>query len=342
MPVKEDDPKVKFRKIAVLLSLVGREVAQEILKQFQARDIEMIGEEMVKVKEVSREEQDQVLIEFLNALQSKDMPTSIDMDYVEQVLTPTLDPERAQRLMKKFESPQQIIPFEELSDLEPDQIIEALSGEHPQTMALVIASLPSESSAKTIKRLPEKTQHEVARRIAVLDKTAPDIETVRDIENRLSARIKQTAEKPEMIKMGGVQTTADILNLMDKEIVNGIMEGIETANEDLAALIKMKMVRFEDLIKLDDMEIQRILKEIETQDLAVSCIRLDKNVEEKIFTNMSSRGAEMLKDDIEVMQNVKADAIKAARLKIAEVMRRLDEEGTIVLNKQSLEEEEVE
>ncbi|MCD4813470.1 flagellar motor switch protein FliG [bacterium] len=339
MPVKEEDQKVKHRKVAVLLSLVGREVAQEILKQFQVRDIEMIGEEMAKVKEISREEQDRVLLEFLNSLQQKNLPTKIDLDYIEQIFTPSLEPERAQRLMKKFQSPQQIVPFEELSDHEPDRIIEAMAGEHPQTIALVVASLPSELSAKVIKRLPEKVQHEVARRIAVLDKTAPDIETVRDIEKRLSTRIKQKSEKPEMTKMGGVQSTADIFNLMDKEVVHGIMESLETANEELAAQIKMKMVRFEDLNKLDDMEIQRILKEVETQDLALACIRLEKAVEEKIFTNMSTRGAEMLKDDIEVMQNVKADAIKAARLKIAEVMRRLDEEGTIVLNKQSLEEE---
>jgi len=339
MPMTEEVQKQNLRKVAVVLTLVGREVAQQILKQFNHRDIERIGREMARCGEISKEEREQILIEFLDLLKRQDFPLQVDIDYVENVLAPNLDPDRAQRLLKKIHSPQQMVPFEDLHEAEPDQILTALHGEHPQTIALVTASLPSELSARVLKRLPEKIQKEVVRRIALLDRTTPDIETVRDIEKRINERIKREAEKPELAKIGGVQTTADIFNLLDKDTVHVIMDSLEEQNEELAAQIKMKMVRFEDIAKLTDMEIQRILKEIETQDLALACIKLDKSIEERIFQNMSQRGAEMLKDDIEVMQNVKPDAIRSARMKIAEVMRRLDEEGTIVLNKQSLEEE---
>lgn len=339
MPLTDEQNRVRLKKVAVLLTLVGREAAQEIIRQFSPKDMERIGKEMAQCEEISKLEQEEVLREFIQALEQRDIPTHGGVEYAEAVLGAAMEPEQAQRFLKKIHSPQQIAPFEELQEVTPEQLLAALAGEHPQTIALIVASLPRELSARVLKQLPESEQKEVARRIAVLDQSTPDIEVVQNIERRISERIKQEEEKPELAKLGGVQTTADIFNLLDKELVHSLMDTIESRNEELAAQIKVKMVRFEDLTKLTDIEIQRLLKEVETQDLSVACIKLDKTIEEMIFRNMSSRGAEMLKDDIEVMQNTKPEAIRAARLKIGDAMRRLDEEGTIVLNKQSLEEE---
>ncbi|MEW6517311.1 MAG: flagellar motor switch protein FliG [candidate division FCPU426 bacterium] len=337
MPLNEEQTKVNLKKVAILLTLLGRDAAQEIIRHFSTQDIERIGKEMAKGKEISRAEQEQVLQDFLAALKDRNFPLKSGMEYVEQVLAPALDPDRAQRFLRKIHSPRQIAPFEELQEVEPEHLVAAVKGEHPQTVALVLASLPRDLSAKVLRQLPQALQSEIVRRIALLDRQSPDLSTVREIEQRLSARIKQEMEKPEMIRLGGAQTTADLFNLLEKDLAHQLLEGLEAKHEDLAAQIKVKMVRFDDLTKLTDMEIQRLLKEVETQDLALACVKLDPQLSDMIFRNMSHRGAEMLKDDIEVMQNVKPESVRASRQKIADVMRRLDEEGTIILNKQNLE-----
>lgn len=338
MPTSEEQTKTNLKKVAVLLTLLGRETAQDVIRHFSPQDIERIGKEMAKGREISKTEQEQVLREFLVALKERNFPLKGGVEYVEQVLAPAMDPDRAQRFLRKIHSPQQIAPFEELQEVEPENLLAALKGEHPQTIALVLASLPRELSAKVLKQLPAALQQEIVRRIALLDRQSPDLATVREIEQRLSARVKQEMEKPEMVRLGGAQATADLFNLLEKDLAHQLLETLESKHQELAAQIKVKMVRFEDLTKLTDMEVQRLLKEVETQDLALACVKLDAQLTEVIFRNMSHRGAEMLKDDIEVMQNVKPDSVRASRQKIADIMRRLDEEGTIVLNKQSLEE----
>jgi len=187
--------------------------------------------------------------------------------------------------------------------------------------------------------LSETKQGEVARRLPVLDKSELDLEVAREIERRLLNRIEQEDDRGKLAKVGGVQTCADILNQMDKSAVRRILDEMQSKNAPLAEELKTKLVRFEDLVKLDPMEIQRVLKEVETQDLATACIKIGQDVEEAVFHNMSQRGAEMLKDDIDVMRNVKPEVIRAARMKIAETMRRLDEEGVITMNKGSLNDE---
>jgi flagellar motor switch protein FliG len=328
-----------MHKVAILLTLLGRETAQAIIKQFTPDDVERLGKEMAKCKEISQEEGEQVAQDFIHSMAENKFPFHGGMDFVEEVLAPIMDPDRAQRMIRKIQSPRQIIPFENLHEVSPEVLIQALKNEHPQTIALVVSNLPSELSARLLKNLGEAQRYEVARRVALLDQSEPDLETVREIEARLNERIKKEEEKPEMSKSGGAQACADILNLMDKDLVHNIMATLEQKDQDLASAVKMKMVRFDDLLKLTDMEIQRILKEVETQELATSCVKADPAIAEAVFRNMSQRGAEMLKDDIEVMQNTKPEAIRAARLKIAETMRRLDEEGAIVLNKRSLDDE---
>lgn len=339
MGLNDDIKKERLRKVAILLTLIGEEAAREIIKQFSPDDIERIGREMLKCDSIERKEAEEVLREFFSEMGHKQGLAYGGVDYVEHVLAPVMEPDRAQRLLRKFSHPNQVTPFEDFREVAPEIILEVLKEEHPQTLALVISNLPSDVSALILNKLPENTRQEVAQRIAVLDRQAPDVEIVKEIEQRLRDRIKQEESKPELLKIGGVQTTADILNLLDKGASHEILEKIEKSDEELANAIKMRMVRMEDMVKLNDMEVQRILKEVETQDLAVACIRLDPAIQDMIFRNMSSRGADMLKDDIEVMDNVKPDAIREARRKIAESMRRLDDEGSIVLNKQSMEEE---
>jgi flagellar motor switch protein FliG len=339
MALKDDQKKERLHNVAVLLTLIGREAAQEVIKQFPPDEIERISREMIKCESVDSKEGEEVLREFFRAIGNSHSLAKGGAHYVEDVLAPAMDPERAQRLLRKLRHPDQVVPFDDFRDVPPAIIIDVLKEEHPQTMALVISNLPSDVSAHILHQLPEKLQQEVAKRIATLDQNVPDMATIHDIEDRLRERIKQEEAKPQLLKIGGVQTAADILNQLDKQSSGSILETIESGDEELANAIKMRMVRMEDLVKLNDMEVQRVLKEVETQDLAVACNRLDAGVQDLIFRNMSSRGAEMLKDDIEVMENVKPEAIREARRKIAEIMRRLDEEGSIMLNKQTLEDD---
>jgi len=335
----EEQQKQNLHKVAVLLTLLGREAAQAILKQFSTEEIEKVGKEMARLKAIGRQEGEQVLREFVSAVSENPFTVQGGVDFVEDVVAPVMDPERAQRMIRKIQSPRQIIPFENLREASPELLVAVLKPEHPQTIALVLSNLPSESSARIMKGLSETLRTEVARRVALLDQSVPDLDTVREIEKRLNDRIRQEEQKPELSKFGGAQACADILNQLDKDLVHSIMDNLEQKNQDLASAVKQKMVRFEDLLKLTDMEVQRILKEVETQELALACVKAESAVADTIFRNMSQRGAEMLKDDIEVMQNVKPEAVRGARVKIAEAMRRLDEEGAIVLNKRSLDDE---
>jgi flagellar motor switch protein FliG len=325
-----------IKKIAIILTLVGRQTAQEIIKHFQPLLIERIGREMARRKDISRQEAMKVLEDFFRTAAAKNKTVHGGADYVEEVMQGAMDPDRARRFLRQIQDPDQVVPFESLHDVDPEKLLALLSNEHPQTVALVVSSLPRDLAAKIIKRMDETTKNEVVLRLAQLDRNAPELETVREIEERLNEELKKEDEKPAVTKLGGVQTAADILNLLDKQVVRDMLDALEKKDETLAGEIKMKMVRFEDLTKLQDMEIQRVLKEVETNDLAVALIKSEAQITEAVFRNMSQRGAEMLKDDIEDMKNVKADAIRAARFKIAETMRKLDEEGSIMLNKESL------
>lgn len=331
--------KQKLHKVAVLLTLLGRETAQEIMRQFDAQTVERIGKEMLTCDEISKSEGEAVLREFLQALQRGDVLARGGAKFVQEVVSPVISSDRIEHLLaerKRTESP---VLFESLREADPEKLITVLQGEHPQAIALVLANLPSDLGARILGQLSENKQAEVARRLAVLDKTQPDLEMAQEIERRLASRMDEEKKRGKLNKVGGIQTCADIFNQMDKQAVHRILQDLESKSAELASEIKMKMVRFEDLVKLDDLEVQRVLKEVETQDLATACNKAAKEVEDVIFRNMSQRGAEMLKDDIEVMRNIKADAIRAARLKIAETMRRLDEEGAITLNKETLNNE---
>jgi len=331
--------KNNVHKVAVLLTLLGREAAQEIMKQFEPEVLERVGKEMVKCDAISKVESEKILKEFIQELGRTDTVAQGGAKFVQDVVAPVMGAERMQRMFQEVERARQPVLFIGLREVDPEKLIAVLQNEHPQAIALVMANLPSELSAKVMMHLSETKQGEVARRLAVLDKSELDLEVAREIERRLLNRIEQEDDRGKLAKVGGVQTCADILNQMDKSAVRRILDEMQSKNAPLAEELKTKLVRFEDLVKLDPMEIQRVLKEVETQDLATACIKIGQDVEEAVFHNMSQRGAEMLKDDIDVMRNVKPEVIRAARMKIAETMRRLDEEGVITMNKGSLNDE---
>ncbi len=333
--------KSNLHKVAVLLTVLGREVAQEIMKQFDPETMERIGKEMLRCDEISKHEGEQVLKEFLTEMQKQDTVAQGGLKFMQDVVAPMMGVDRAERLLEEMKRSKEIVLFKELREVEPEKLVAVLHSEHPQAIALVMANLASEVASKVMSNLSTAKQGETMRRLAILDKTQPDIQMAMEIEKRLMERLRQETDHGKLGKLGGVQLCADILNQMDKVAAHRILEEMEAKNVQLAEEIKQKLVRFEDIVKLEAMEVQRILKEVETQDLATALNKTTPEVEEIVFKNMSHRGAEMLKEDIEVMRNVKAETIRAARMKIAEIMRRLDEEGVIVLNKGSVTDEVV-
>jgi flagellar motor switch protein FliG len=334
-------PKNNVYKVAVLLTLLGREAAQEVMKQFDPDMVERIGKEMLKCGEISKAEGEKVLREFIQEMRKIDTVAEGGASFVKAVLAPLMRADRAERILGEIQRSQEIELFKGLREVDPEKLIAVLHSEHPQAIALVLANLPSEVAGTVMMNLSTAKQGEVMRRLAILDKTQPDIEMAREIERRLLERLENETDHGKLGKLGGVQNCADILNQMDKTAVHRILEEMESKNVQLAEEIKQKLVRFDDIVKLEAMEIQRVLKEVETQDLATALIKASKEVEDAVFKNMSHRGADMLKEDIEVMHNVKAEVIRGARLKIAEIMRRLDEEGVVVLNKGSVTDEVV-
>jgi flagellar motor switch protein FliG len=334
-------PKTNVYKVAVLLTMLGRETAQEIMKQFDPATVERIGKEMLKCDEISKSEGEKILKEFIQEMKKNDSMAQGGVKFMQDVMGPVMGADRTERIMAELKRSKEIVLFGQLKEVEPEKLIAVLHSEHPQAIALVLANLSSEAAGQVMMNLSTAKQGEVMRRLAILDKTQPDIDMAMEIERRILERLKQETDHGKLAKLGGIQNCADILNQMDKVAVHRILEEMEAKNVQLAEEIKQKLVRFEDIVKLEAMEVQRVLKEVETQDLATALIKVSQEVEEVVFKNMSHRGAEMLKEDIEVMHNVKAENIRAARMKIAEIMRRLDEEGAIVMNKGSITDEVV-
>jgi flagellar motor switch protein FliG len=334
------EQKQNVHKVAILLTILGKEVAQEILKQFEPSWVERIGKEMLKLGEIPKEEGQKIVKEFLFEFKKQKQIGAPDAKVVQEVVTNVMGAEKAGRLIKEeMERHQVATLFENLKDVEPAKLITVLKGEHPQAIALVLASLPPDLSAAILSHLPEIKQTEVVRRLATLDQSQPDMDMVHDIEQRLMKNLHLDEQTGKKNSVGGIQTCADILSLVDKVASKRILEEFTAKQTALADAIKLVMVRFDDITKLDNLEVQRVLKEIETQDLVLACMKAPKDVEDTVFHNLSARGAEMLKEDMDVMRNVKPEAIRTARQKIAEVMRRLDEEGVIMLNKTTLENE---
>lgn len=322
------DQMTNSQKVATLLIALGPSTATEVLKNIPDEDlIEQITIDIANLHKIPQEVLDEVLEEFYSYFQASNLLSRGGMEYARKILEEAYGEEKAGSVIEKLASSRSN-PFQFFNDADPSQLATSFQNENPQLIALVLAYLKPEKAAAIINNLPEKLQSNVAMKIAEMDRTNPEIlkEVEKIIENKFSSVVAQ-----DFSQAGGVEVLADILNRTDRPSEKRIMESLEHADIELAEKVRELMFVFEDIVKLDDRSVQRVLREVETKDLALALKGANEDVKEKVFRNMSERASNMLKDDMEFMGPVRAREVQEAQTAVVAIVRALESTGEIVI-----------
>ncbi|MBE6051356.1 MAG: flagellar motor switch protein FliG [Clostridium sp.] len=319
------------QKAAVLFITLGPEASSAILKKLPEPEIQKITYEIANITAVSSEQREVILNEFLEMNKARDYILEGGMDYARELLSKALGSQRASEILDKVsEATQQYRPFAIARKADAHQLLNVITYEHPQTIALILCYLSPEKAAQVMAELPEETQSEVAFRIATMKDTSPMVikEIEKVLENKLSSVVRT-----EMTSLGGVETLVGILNQVDRTTEKNITETLEREDAELADRIKSSMFVFEDILTLDDVSIQRILRDVEVKDLALALKGCSEDVGEAIYRNQSKRAAASLKEDMEFLGPVRLMDVEKAQQDIVSIIRRLDDAGEIIISR---------
>jgi flagellar motor switch protein FliG len=319
------------QKAAILFIALGPEASSGIIKKLPEAEIQKITYEIANISSIKPEQKQGILEEFISMNQAKDFLLEGGVEYARNLLSRALGNDRAADILEKVtEATQQFRPFAIARKADPNQLLNIISNEHPQTIALILCYLQTDKAGQILSALPEETQAEVSYRIATMNNTSPIV--IKEIEKILDSKLS-TVVKSDMKVIGGVQTIVNILNQVDRTTEKNIMEGMEKENSELAEKIKESMFVFEDIITLDDVSIQRVLREVETKELALALKGCSEEVANAIYRNQSKRAAASLKEDMEFLGPVRLMDVEKAQMHIINVIRRLDEAGEIVISR---------
>jgi len=319
------------KKAAILLLALGEEGAAEVVKNLEDSEISQVGYYMARFTDVSPEELDMVLEEYYNAQSGDGSGFLINAsgDFVKNTLAKALGGDRAKDLVDNLSANVEESALESLKWLDPKAIANFITHEHPQTIALILAHLEDpEQTATVLKELPENLQADVVYRMAILEGIQPGV--VSEIDEVLS-REMQAAGAVGTAKVGGIEAVAEMLNSLDKSTETRVLATIEESNPDLAEQIRELMFTFEDMVLIDSRGMQLILKEVDQQDLTLAMKTASDSIKELIFSSMSQRAADMLREDLEVLGPVKVADVERAQQNLVKVSRRLEEEGKIII-----------
>lgn len=320
-----------IQKVAILFITLGPEASSGILKKLPESEIQKITYEIANIASVSSEQRENILNEFLETNKAKDYIVEGGMDYARALLSKALGPQKAGEILSRVsEANQQYRPFAIARKADASQLLNVLNYEHPQTIALILCYLQPDKSAQVLAELPEDIQSDVAFRIATMSNTSPMV--IKEIEKVLNTKLFSVL-RTEMTALGGVETLVDILNQVDRTTEKNITEGLEREDEALAEKIKNSMFVFEDVITLDDVSIQRILREVEVKELALALKGCSEDVANVIYKNQSKRAAASLKEDMEFLGPVRLMDVEKAQQKIVSIIRKLEEAGEIIVSR---------
>lgn len=314
-------------KAATLLIALGPQKSAEIFKHLSDEEIEELTLEIANMRVVSPEEKDGVLDSFYQLCLAQEYISEGGINYAKDVLERALGSQKAVDVINKLTASLQVRPFEFVRKADPNQILNYIQNEHPQTIALILAYLRPSQSAQILAKLPVDKQADVARRIAVMDRTSPEVikEIERVIESKFSTLVSQ-----DYTTAGGLSAIVSILNSVDRGTEKYIMEELEIRDAELSEEIRKRMFVFEDIVSLDSRSIQRFVREIDNSKWAVALKGASEEVKDVIFNNMSKRLVEMIKEDMEFMGPVRLKDIEEAQQNIVNIIRKLEEEGEIV------------
>jgi flagellar motor switch protein FliG len=322
------------QKAAVLLLRLGSEHSSKVLQLLGENEVTQVTAEIVRAGSVKKEETDAALSEFASLLVANDHISTGGLDIARELLNASLGPTRAGEILEGLRESMTKSPFEFIRRADPRQVLNFLSGEHPQTIALVLAHMKAEQASMVLGGLAEDVQRDVSIRIATLDQTSPEVIALVEaqLERRLSSVMKnQSSTDPSAAD--GVQTLIDILNRSDRATERLIFEGLEEHNEELADEVRSRMFVFEDIITLEDRAVQLVLRQVDTKELATALKGVRPEVREKISRNMSERAAQNLDEEIVLLGPVRMKTVEEAQGGIVRVIRALEESGQVTVSR---------
>lgn len=331
MAMKSESKLSGVQKAAILFITLGPDASSGILKKLPEADIQKITYEIANITSVTPEQREEILNEFLQINKARDYIIEGGMDYAKQLLSKALGSQRASEILDKVsEATAQYRPFSIARKADAHQLFNVIVSEQPQTIGLILCYLQPDKAAQVMAELPEETQSEVAYRIATMNNTSPMV--IKEIESVLEGKLSSVV-RTEMTTIGGVETLVGILNQVDRTTEKNITEGLEREDAELADKVKSSMFVFEDIISLDDVSIQRILREVEASDLALALKGCSEEVAECVYRNQSKRAAASLKEDMEFLGPVRLMDVEKSQQKIVSVIRRLDDAGEIIISR---------
>jgi len=316
------------QKAAILLISLGPDVSASVYKHLSEEEIEKLTLEISGVKKVESTAKEEILEEFHNIALAQDYISQGGIGYAKTVLEKALGTEQAAVIINRLTSSLQVRPFDFARKADPGQIFNFIQNEHPQTIALILSYLDSAQAGQILSELPQEVQADIARRIAVMDSTSPEIinEVEQILERKLSASVTQ-----DYTQTGGIEAVVEVLNGVDRATERTILDALEIQDPELAEEIKKRMFVFEDIVTLDSRAIQRVIRDCDNEDLKLSLKVSSDEVKDIVFGNMSKRMVESFKDEMEFMGPVRLRDVEEAQSRIVAIIRRLEEAGEIVV-----------
>ena len=319
-----------LQKAAILLIALGPERSANVFKHLKEDEIEELTLEIANTRNITPKVKDSVISEFYQVCLAQQYIAEGGINYAKEVLEKSFGADRAMDVIGKLTASLQVKPFEFIRKTDASQLLNFIQDEHPQTIALILSYLSAAQSALILSALPPDRQADVAKRIAIMDRTSPEV--IKEVEKVLESKLSSLVNQDYTI-IGGVDAVVEILNTVDRGTEKHIMETLEIEEPELADEIRKKMFVFEDILLLDDRAIQRVLRDVDNGDLATALKGSNEEVQNAIFNNLSKRLAAMIKEDMEFMGPVRMNDVEEAQQKIVNVIRKLEESAEIVISR---------
>lgn len=317
-----------IKKAAIFLIALGPEHAAQVFRHLGESEIERLTYEIANMPHIDAELIEDVFQEFEHMAIAQEYINLGGLDYAREVLEKAIGSQKASEIIERLADTLQVRPFDFARKADAAQLLNFIQNEHPQTISLIMAHLHPDQAGIILSSLPPDRQVEVAKRMATLDRTAPEV--LREVEATLEKRLASLVRE-EFTSIGGIDVAVDVLNRVDRQTERTIMEALEEEDPDLAEEIRLRMFVFEDIVTLDDRSIQKVIAEIDTPTWALALKTASEHVAQRIFQNMSKRAGEILREEIEYLGPVRLRDVEDAQQRIVATCRRLDETGEIII-----------
>ncbi len=321
------------RKAAVMLIQLGRERAASVLNHLGEAEVEAISAEIARLDSIGAEETEAVLTEFTQMATARSHIARGGLAFAQNLLEQSLGHDRAAEIMERLHAAAVQLPFQFLQRADPAQLRTFIADEHPQVIALVLAHLAPDKASLVLSGLPSDLQAEIAHRIAVMDRTSPEM--VRLVESNLERTLSSVLQPTDVSRVGGLDPLVSIINRSDRVTERQIVEGLEALDAELADVVRSRMFMFEDIVDLEDRSVQLVVRQVDTAELALALKGVSDAVRTKITSNLSERAAEALLEEVDLLGPVRLAQAEEAQQSVIRTIRQLEEQGQIMVRRGS-------